>query len=211
MNKIILVISFIFTALPSYADECFLLPAVIVKKIDNNIYEVVAYKKYHYILKTTQTVYTSTGWTRIKVSKKYTTQKIALNNGFNEIWKVYHECNAYDKQQMDISNKERSRKRLKKQLKNTSLSNEEIEIWSKVGGRVSNIMGWKRLVGSPEIALDWVNSGFDLYDAKQWIRMGVESADDAKRWKYCTNAYNVKKLIQRGEKIPEKCDAYYQH
>ncbi len=217
MHKAIIAIITILTASSAYANDCRLAIMTIIQKIDNRTYEVSMHsKKEHHLLKTYQTVYKSKGLTQIVVSKNYTEKEVLTNNGFNQIWKVYHECNNYDKQQMHVSEKESSRERLKKELKNTSLSNDEIEIWSKVGGSTSNVMAWKRFVFSPEIALEWVNSGFDLSDTQAWMRMGVESVEEAKRWKYCTgsyiiNPYIAKRLIAKGNRIPEKCDKYYQH
>ena len=217
MYKATITIIAILTASPVYADDCRLEIMTVIQKINNNTYEVSMHsEKGHQLLKTYQTVYESKGVAQIVVSKHYTKKEVLLNSGFNKIWKVYHECSNYDKQHMNISNQERSQEGLKKELKNTTLTNDEIEIWSKVGGSVSNVMEWKRFALYPEIALEWVNSGFSLDDAQAWWRIGVESAEEAKRWKYCTRSYIItpsgaQSLMLRGKRIPEKCDKYYQH
>jgi len=125
---------------------------------------------------------------------------------------VYYECSNYDKSKTKIYNQSRLQKKLK-----DIVPSDEIEMWSKVGGSVRDIMAWKRLVFSPDIALEWVNGGFSLSDTKAWMRMGVETAEEAKRWKYCyydsriINHYIAEEIIARGERTPKKCDRYYQH
>ncbi len=211
MYKLFMGIILILVTLPAYTNVCQLRAVTIVGKIDNNTYEIIdhSYRK-HAILKTHQTVFTSTGWTAIKTLSNYTKTEIQTKNGFTEVWKVYDECSKQMQELHRILNIDN----LKKELKATSsFTDNEIEKWSQVGGSVHEIMSWNRLVFNPDLALEWVKSGFTLEETKSWIRAGVESAEDAKRWIYCSRSRIISqgtalRLIAKGERIPEKCDRY---